>query len=126
MAPDELLKQIAHSLRHEIGPEVAQPFAKTQAFMASVILEKLALQLSLADAHAQAERADLAELTADLHTLDPTPGVLAAVAGGNLGCIVAAVYADRAELGADRFDTLLARLRRTLRARLDRQMAYAA
>ena len=36
---------MAEALRREVGPAVVDPFAKTQAFMAAVILQKLAGQL---------------------------------------------------------------------------------
>jgi len=41
VTPDELLDRIATTLREQIGPTVGEPFAKTQAFMAAVILAKL-------------------------------------------------------------------------------------
>lgn len=148
MAPEELLARLAVTLRREIGPAVAEPFPKTQTFMASVILEKLSAQLRLAEAHARAEQSDLAALVADLsvalspdgpHGTDgpetpaPPAAVQEAVArlrdGGGahaLSQLVAALYQERASLGADRFDALLGRVRQTLRARIDRQLEYAA
>ena len=129
MGPDELLLHIAHSLRHEVGPEVGQPFAKTQAFMASVVLEKVARQLALADVHRSAETADRVALARDLGVIlggASVPGVHAALATGDLGGLVAALYAERVVLGEKMFTDLLGRVRVTLRARLDRQMEYAA
>ena len=43
-----------------------------------------------------------------------------------LSALVAALWAGRAELGEERFASLLGRARLTMRARIDRQMAYAA
>lgn len=135
MSPDELLERMAGTLRQEIGPAVAEPFAKTQAFMASVILEKLARQLRLADAHARADREDRAALVEDLEGrlgASAPPRLRAALAApahdgdGALRELVEALYAGREELGAERFEALLARVRRTLRARLDRQLEYAS
>ena len=135
MNPDDLLERIAGALRHEIGPEVGDPFAKTQAFMASVILEKLARQFRVAEAHAQADHDDRAALAHDLetHVRSSTPSrVRAAIAvvrdGGDatLCELVEALYAARDELGVEQFDVLLARVRETLRARLDRQLEYAS
>lgn len=132
MKPDELLERMAVTLRQQIGPEVGEPFAKTQAFMAAVILEKLSGQLRLADEHARADSADRAALVADLSSGELPPGVAAAVAAvqadgdGALAGLVAALYEDRATLGAERFDALLSRVRKTLRARLDRQLAFAS
>jgi hypothetical protein len=136
MAPDELLARLSGTLRHEIGPAVAEPFPRTQAFMASVILEKLSAQLRLAAEHATAEAADLAALSDALPGLlgaDTPVAVASAVAGlaaeGSataLAALVAALWDEREGLGPERFDAVLARVRITLRARIDRQMAYAA
>ncbi len=136
MTPDELLEQIAGTLRHQIGPEVAEPFAKTQAFMASVVLEKLSRQLRLADAHALADGVDNTTLVHDVRVLlgsdasVPMRGALDAVehhdAGRALGRLVESLYAERDTLGVERFDALLGRVRQTLRRRLDRQMEYAS
>lgn len=123
---------MAVTLRQQIGPEVGEPFAKTQAFMAAVILEKLSGQLRLADEHARADAADRAALVAELESSSLPAGVAAAVAAvrtegdGALAGLVTALYRDRATLGAERFDALLGRVRQTLRARLDRQLAYAS
>ena len=54
MRPDDLLARLAATLRGEIGPAVVDPFAKTQAFMAAVILERLGRQLGLAESQAKA------------------------------------------------------------------------
>jgi hypothetical protein len=135
--PDDLLERIAGALRHEIGPEVGEPFAKTQAFMASVVLEKLARQLRDADAHERADRHDRAVLAHDLQAYmqSSTPArVRAAVEAlgdgdgqdATLGELVEALYVTRDELGVEQFDALLARARETLRARLDRQLEYAS
>ena len=135
MAPEELLERIAGTLRQEIAPAVADPFPKTQAFMASVILEKLARQLRNADRRAQADRDDQAALLDELEQLvgpDAPPQVRAALAAagdgdsGGLGRLVEALYAERDALDPERFDQLLARVRRTLRARLDRQLEFAS
>ena len=47
LAPDELLERIARTLKKEIGPAVEDAYPKTQAFMAAVVLQKLAGQLRL-------------------------------------------------------------------------------
>lgn len=151
MNPDELLERMAVTFRSRIGPEVGDTFARTQAFMASVILEKLSRQLRAADAHAAAERAERAVLRVDLDALldADTPAELRravnalteAVAraepaepapadrpdlGAILGHLVATLYEQRSVLGEPRFEVLLGRVRTTLRARIDRQMEYAA
>jgi hypothetical protein len=134
VTPDDLLARMAVTLRDEIGPAVAEPFAKTQAFMAAVIIDKLAGQIRSAAVHADADRDDRVSLVADIEAelaAAVPPSIAAALVSARdttlgLGALVAAIYAARAELGNERFDALLARVRTTLRARLDRQLEYAS
>jgi hypothetical protein len=133
---DELLAHIADALRTSIGPAVAEPFAKTQAFMAAVILEKLAAELrSTADAATAA--ADNARSVIETLAADDIPA-----AAANVRCaldelradasdarwseLVHALYRDRSMLGEEGFGRALAHVRIALRARLDRMLVYAA
>lgn len=136
LSPEELLERMSGILRRQIGPAVADPFPKTQAFMASVVLEKLARQLATTAAHAEADSRDVAALQATL-SAGTEPGDPAAVtqavaaldqgpAGPALSRLVAALYDERPALGAERFQQLLSHVRPTLRARLDRQLEYSA
>lgn len=133
LPPDELLDAIAASLRHQVGPAVADPFAKTQAFMAAVILQKLAGQLRAPGADVADERRSIvADVRARLGAAAPA-GVMRALDaldgdGGSASwrAIVEALYAEQEELGAERFDIALATVRGGLRARLDRALAYAS
>ncbi len=132
----DLLACIADTLRRDIGPAVSDEFAKTQAFMAAVVLQKLAAQLAHADAHARAQQADMDALVADLETAR-TASVLPQTSEqaittlvrqrdkAALSELVAALYADRAPIGEDLFAQLLQRVRRALRADIDRQLVYA-
>ncbi len=134
LAPDELLRSLAVALRQRIGPSVDEPFAKTQAFMAAVILEKLAGQVANAAADGAIAASERAALVAELR--DEVAGnatVLAALDvlaadGGDAAWnrAVTALYAERDALGAPAFDRLLGRVRVALRARLDRALVYAS
>jgi hypothetical protein len=133
MTPDALLARLAGTLRGDICPEVADPFARTQAFMAAVILEKLAAQLRMAADHDTAGLAACVALAAELAAEDGLPTAVStaveSLASGRedaLAPLVSALHASRRELGEERFARLLARVRLTLRARVDRQLAYAA
>ncbi|MCU1501088.1 MAG: hypothetical protein JWM12_442 [Ilumatobacteraceae bacterium] len=136
VTPHELLAQMASTFRHEIGPAVDEPFAKTQAFMAAVILSKLAGQLQAAEADAQAagdeRRAVVAALRARLGSACPARLGDALTDLGHDGSdaawsrLVGSLYAERDGLGADEFDALLGVVRSALRARLDRALAYAS
>ena len=135
MTEGELLLRIASTLKQDIAPAVDAEYPKTQAFMAAVVLQKLGRQLALAPAHAQANDADLDALIADLSaaTATSTPDdvrrsieVLAqARDAAALSQLVQSLYANRAELGERRFDELLARVRVTLRAGIERRLEYA-
>ncbi len=139
LAPDELLERIARTLKKEIGPAVEAAYPKTQAFMAAVVLQKLAGQLRLADEHAAAGRHDLQELATELAgeldtaSAETPPALRAAVHTLRQDCDTASVsalietlYATRSELGEERFESLIGRVRTRLRARIDREMVYAA
>ena len=139
LAPDELLERIARTLKKDIGPAVEAAYPKTQAFMAAVVLQKLAGQLRLADDHAAAGRHDLQELATELAGELETaaggtpPSLQAAVHTVRQDCDTASVsrlietlYATRSELGEERFARLIGRVRTRLRARIDREMVYAA
>ena len=137
MTPDQLLERVATVLRKEIGPAVGAEYPRTQAFMASVVLQKLARQLASAETHRAAGVADMDALVADLDVAlaaeAPPAGIVAAVSelgrardDATLCGLIEALYRDRAGLGAARFDALLGRVRRTLRASVDRRMEYAA
>lgn len=137
LALDALLERIARTLKKEIGPAVEEAYPKTQAFMASVVLQKLAGQLRLADEHAAASQRDLQELAEELDPLtlsqDTPPPLRAAVntvrqdldTVGVSG-LIETLYATRSELGEARFADLMGRVRTRLRARIDREMVYAA
>lgn len=137
LAPDELLERIARTLKTDIGPAIEEAYPKTQAFMASVVLHKLAGQLRLADEHTAASQRDLKELAEELSQLSasnalPLP-LSAAVQTlrqdldtAGVSAVIETLYATRSELGEERFTDLIGRVRTRLRARIDREMAYAA
>ncbi len=135
MTDDKLLQRIAQTLKQEIGPAIDVEYPKTQAFMAGVVLQKLGAQLGLASQHQAAERAELDALIADLSgTLGAAPsairGALEVLARDRdkaaICALIETLYANRAALGDERFTAALSRVRRMLRASVDRQMEYAA
>jgi hypothetical protein len=135
MTESELLLRMASTLKDEIAPAVEAEYPKTQAFMAAVVLQKLGGQLALAPAHAAANDLDVEALIADLSiaTSMPTPddvrrsieALAQARDAAALSQLVRSLYANRSELGERRFDELLARVRVTLRAGVERRLEYA-
>ena len=130
--PALLLERMAVTLRHDVGPQVADDFARTQAFMASVILAKLAGQLRTATADAAAADVEHGAVARALGAAvgDGPAEVRAAVealaadgATARWNDVVTALYAARDDL--DRFDEALGIVRGALRARLDRALRYA-
>ena len=65
----ELLSRLADKVRSEIAPAVDDEYARTQAFMAAVILQRLANQARLGSEHGAAEADDVAGLSNELDTL---------------------------------------------------------
>ncbi len=131
--PDSILDAVARTLRQQVGPQVGDPFAKTQAFMAAVVLEKLAGQLRAQLTTQEAADAERREVLADLRTLcpRPSPGVGRAMESlaidgddARWSELVGALYQEREEMGAS-FAPALGRVRLALRARLGRVLAYA-
>ena len=131
--PSELLERLAGTLRHEVGPAVGDEYTRTQTFMASVILGKLAKQLALAPAHAEAEQADVEELhrqlTEPLHAAPPEVVAAAESARSagtvaSLGPLIEAIYRWGPE--EDAAGEALARIRAVLRRDIDRRMEVAS
>jgi hypothetical protein len=132
----ELLARMSVTMKSTIAPSTTGT-AKPQAYMAAVVLEKIAKQLELAPAHAAQRAADAAALVADLDSLTTgsslpsgTREALSAVSADcgaeNLCAVVRALYADRSALGEELFASMLGRVRVALRADIDRRMEFSA
>jgi hypothetical protein len=133
----DLIERIAGTLRREIGPAVTDEYARTQAYMAAVVLGKLAAEMRARADDAAADAADLDALFHDLAALAGRETLPRALTGAlesaarersdaHLSRLVEQLYAAREALGTARFDALLGRIRQTLRARLERALAYSA
>jgi hypothetical protein len=133
--PAELLDRMATAMRRDVAPHVDDEFARTQAVMSAVILAKLSSQLQTSGAGAAAaaeEHVVLPEQVRAALGADPPSALAAALdallADGSTRCwndVVAAMWSSRDELDAATFDRSLGVIRATLRARLDRALAYA-
>jgi hypothetical protein len=137
LPPPELLERLSLTLRKEIGPAVDGDYPRTQAFMAAVVVEKLARQLMFATDHERADTAEMGRLFTDLDaalSAERTPPAVRAIVdegmvrrdAGVLCRLIEELYAHRDELGPASFDAALGRVRVALRARIDRQSEYAA
>jgi hypothetical protein len=130
----EVLRRMATTMREQIAPAVDEPFARTQAFMAAVVLSKLAGQLAAAESDARGADGERDALVTELAARLPSPpGELGAAlaelrddgSDAAWNRLVLAIYASRDAPG-DRFDEVLATVRVALRSRLDRALAYAS
>ena len=136
VAPGELLARMSITMRAQIAPATAEQ-VRSQAYMAAVVLKKLARQLELATDHRRSEELDRESLHEDLQTmlvaLEAPEALTVAVAaigvvGGHasLSPVIAQLYAHREALGDQDFTRLLGRVRVALRADLDRRMEFAS
>jgi hypothetical protein len=125
---------MAATMREQIAPAVGDPFARTQAYMAAVVLAKLAGQLAAAASDSRADDRERDTLVTALATRLPSPPAELGAALDELrddgsdpawNRLVLAIYGGRDALG-DRFDEVLATVRAALRSRLDRALAYAS
>ncbi|MCY3584073.1 MAG: hypothetical protein OXF61_15820 [Acidimicrobiaceae bacterium] len=125
----ELLGRLAEQVRSEIAPAVDGEYRRTQAYMAAVILERLAREAVLGERHATAEADDMAQLLTELDgiELEALSEELAALRANArvaaLGDVVEALYRvdpERPETAA-----ALAAIRRVLRRDIDRRMEIA-
>lgn len=128
--PSKLIQRISETLKSDVGPEVGNEFAKTQAFMASVVLGKVSKQLELGEGHSKAESTDMSALTDALSPVlgDASEVVATALAKvgaeqtvESLGELIESLYAESADLR----EQALALIRPVLRRDIDRRMEIA-
>lgn len=135
MPNTSIIDRLSATLKREIAPAIEDEYAKTQAYMASVVVAKLGRQLSLDATHRDATAADMQALLVDLKQSDEIVAnvrlaaaleALEQTSGSAALCaLIESLYAARADIGAQAFATLLGRVRQTLRSDLDRRMEYA-
>ena len=125
MAPDELLARMAATVRTEIAPAVDAAYPRTQAFMASVVLEKVARAVALTPQHAADDERDVRAMLDDVEALLRLDVIDAARAKPDNAALCALVEALYAERDHPSFEQALARVRRMLRASIDRRMEIA-
>lgn len=123
-----LLEEIIASLRNVIAPAIADPYPKSQAYMAAVILEFVARQVE--------ERHDIDE--EKKHTLSNLFHDLSAVLAGHsllsasdadyearLCRLIEWLYSEKARLGPEAFAVANQKVRAALRQLLDQELKIA-
>lgn len=136
MSDNSMLDRLAATLKRDIAPAIDDEYAKTQAYMASVVVGKLGRQLALAAAHRQAAETDMQGLLVDLKRAignSPHAAVLAPYIeslddqhnAAALCAFIESLYAIRNEIGTELSEKLLKRIREVLRLDIDRRMEFA-
>jgi hypothetical protein len=122
-----ILTEIVTSLREVIAPAIADPYPKSQAYMAAVVLEFVARQVEERGDIEIEKHAALMELMRDLSRL---PEVGRMVRGDHLDeaglCeLIEHLYSERVQLGEETFASANRRIRQALRALLDAELKVA-
>ncbi len=122
----QLLGEVIDSIRNVIAPAIAEPYPKSQAYMAAVILEFVARQVEERSDIAAAKERVYAALFEDLAAM-PALGEIAR--GGDpdkrLCEVIEQLHAERKRIGEATFTAVNDRIRRALRALLDEDLKVA-
>lgn len=122
-----MLNEVIVSLRNVIAPAIAEPYPKTQAYMAAVILEMVARQVEERTDLATAKRAAIASSFETLGRSEEVGRLIADLPRdeGGLCQLIERLYAERQHLGEELFTNANKRVHETLRALLDQDLKVA-
>ena len=132
----DLLQRLAAKLKQQIAPSVNDEFAKTQAYMASVVLEKLARELGAEHEHQQVKQRALENMLDELMRLKSQENLPANVSAAlealqsnrdasAICALIETLYAGRAQIGEAGFTAMLGAVRHFARTDIDCRMAIA-
>jgi hypothetical protein len=123
----QLIGEVVNSLRNVIGPAVNEPFQKSQAYMAAVVLEFVARQVDERPDVAIEKQAALHSLFRDLLSLPKAKAAIAAGAESEAALceVIERLYESRAAMGEEAFAIANGRVRQTLRQLLDQDLKIA-
>ena len=122
------MNEVVNSLRNVIGPAIAEPYPKAQAFMAAVILEFVARQVDERSDIAAGKAQAIASLFTELGQLAVTKRVAKDIAPNEEGLsqLIERLYAQRQELGEEAFGAANSAVRHALRQLLNEDLKVAA
>ena len=123
----QLLNEIAAALRNVVAPAIADPYPKSQAYMAAVVLEFIAQQVEERSDVAEGKRAAIAQLAGRIAQIG---GAKEIAAGGpideeGLSTLIEQLYAERKSLGEETFAAANRVVRDGLRRLLDEELKIA-
>jgi hypothetical protein len=123
----QLIAEVVSSLRNVIGPAVTEPFQKSQAYMAAVVLEFVARQVDERSDIAMEKQSVLHGLFQDLlrspetkSAVERSPETEAALCE-----LIERLYQNRAAMGEEAFALANGRVRKALRQLLDQDLKIA-
>jgi hypothetical protein len=122
-----LLKEVIASLRNVIAPAVADPYPKSQAYMAAVILEFIARQVEERSDSSKAKEHVLDDLFSDLRLLitDKVPSSKDPDQEARLCRLIEWLYTEKDHLGPEAFAAANQKVRTALRQLLDQELKIA-
>lgn len=125
--PHRLLGEVIATIKNVIAPAIPDPYPKTQAYMAAVILEMVARSLEERRDLGDAKTDAVERLVAELRGLGvaPPPFAEGDDAEHRVGRISVALDADRASLGEETYRAAKGHLRRAMRVLLDQDLRVA-
>jgi hypothetical protein len=123
----QLLNEIVSSLRNVIGPAIAEPYPKAQAYMAAVILEFVARQVEERGDVAAGKQEALTALFGELSRLSGTDRLIGGEAASEAGLnqLIERLYAEREGMGEEAFAAANRLVRQALRRLLDQELKIA-
>jgi hypothetical protein len=127
LAAHHLLKEVIASLRTVIAPAVADPYPKSQAYMAAVILEFIARQVEERSDSSKAKEHVLDDLFSDLRLLitDKVPASKDPDQEARLCRLIEWLYTEKDRLGPEAFTAANQKVRTALRQLLDQELKIA-
>ena len=127
LSAQRFLNEVIASLRNVIAPAIPDPYPKTQAYMAALILEFVARQVEERGDIASGKAEALAALFEDISRMPGAGGI--DKEGGDpearLCGIIERLYEQREHIGQAEFHALNDRVRRCLRELLNRDLSIA-
>lgn len=127
LAAHHLLKEVIASLRTVIAPAVADPYPKSQAYMAAVILEFIARQVEERSGSSKEKEHVLDDLFSDLRLLitDNVPASKDPDQEARLCRLIEWLYTEKDHLGPEAFAAANQKVRTALRQLLDQELKIA-
>jgi hypothetical protein len=128
----QLIHDVVTALREVIAPAVTEPYAKSQAYMAAVILEFVARQVEERGDLDERKHSVMVDLLRDLSRMPEMEGILRGdnlrgdhLDEGGLCALIEHLYRARGRLGEENFAAANGRVRQALRQLLDQDLKVA-